>query len=333
MSQSIQARTPSSSGRAAARRRPAEAGELVVALLAKRAADVLLVLGQDVHAERARSARSSASDDEPCRRRTPPAAGRARPRRTSRPPCPTGLAVGGRGDHGDARSGSGRAPGGNWAESKAACALMGANGNPCPARRLDAGGQPATARADDQALRAAMTSARPLPAADAPARGRGCASTVSSSWVGSWWNSARRRAPDSCGDVHRVVDRAVAPGGLRRELLGGVLRVVDEQVDAVAQLEHRVGTRVAAVEGHAGGRRGRPPTRRPSRCGSRWSAPTWGTGAHLHLGAVELEVGVATRRGSGCRRAGPRCVTGKNGGRMNSSKAASSEPSSGCGGP
>ena len=40
------------------------------------------------------------------------------------------------------------------------------------------------------------------------------------------------------GHVHGVLDRAVAPGGLRRELGLGVLRVVDQQVDVAAQLEH-----------------------------------------------------------------------------------------------
>jgi hypothetical protein len=40
------------------------------------------------------------------------------------------------------------------------------------------------------------------------------------------------------GNVHRVLDRAVAPMAFRSVFLVRVLRVVDEHVDAVAQLEH-----------------------------------------------------------------------------------------------
>ena len=55
-----------------------------------------------------------------------------------------------------------------------------------------------------------------------------------------------------------VVDRGVTPGGLARELLVGVLGVVDHQVGSVTQLEHAgstaavVGHLVVAHEGHAG---------------------------------------------------------------------------------
>src|SRR5829696_8988350 len=51
------------------------------------------------------------------------------------------------------------------------------------------------------------------------------------------------------GHLHGEVHAAVAPVGLLLPLLRRVLRVVDEEVDAVAQLEHGVGHPLAAVEG------------------------------------------------------------------------------------
>ena len=88
--------------------------------------------------------------------------------------------------------------------------------------------------------------------------------------------------------VHGVVDRAVAPGGLRRELVDGVLRVVDQQVGAVAEVEHGVGDRVAVgghlVVGQVGDRGAAHLD--PVAVGE----PDVGHRAHLHLGAVELEV-------------------------------------------
>ena len=51
------------------------------------------------------------------------------------------------------------------------------------------------------------------------------------------------------GDEDRVLDGAVTPGALDLVLVGGVLRVVDEQVDAVAQVEHVVGDVVVGVVG------------------------------------------------------------------------------------
>ncbi len=84
---------------------------------------------------------------------------------------------------------------------------------------------------------------RAPPAAALLGRGEGQqSSTVSSSWSGSWWNSASRRAPGLGRDPHGVVDRAVAPRAPSgRELVGRVLGVVDQQVGTVAQLEHAVG--------------------------------------------------------------------------------------------
>ncbi len=49
-------------------------------------------------------------------------------------------------------------------------------------------------------------------------------------------------------DVHRVLDRAVTPVALVRELGLGVLRVVDEEVGAVGELEHFVGHEVVALD-------------------------------------------------------------------------------------
>src|SRR5215216_1381268 len=43
------------------------------------------------------------------------------------------------------------------------------------------------------------------------------------------------------GEPHRVLDGAVPPVALAGELAGGVLRIVDQQVDTVAELEHAVG--------------------------------------------------------------------------------------------
>jgi hypothetical protein len=47
--------------------------------------------------------------------------------------------------------------------------------------------------------------------------------------------------PGLAGHEQRVVGSAVAPVRLAGELLGCVLALVDEEVDALAQLEHRVG--------------------------------------------------------------------------------------------
>ncbi len=55
------------------------------------------------------------------------------------------------------------------------------------------------------------------------------------------------------GDVDRVLDGAVTPRALDLVLVGGVLRVVDEQVDAVAELEHVAGYVVVGVVGHGAG--------------------------------------------------------------------------------
>ena len=116
---------------------------------------------------------------------------------------------------------------------------------------------------------AAMTST-PVPARGVRASAS-MRSTSASSCAGSWWNSASRLAPGLRGDLHGVVDGAVAPVALLRELVGRVLRVVDQQVDAVAQLEHGVGdvatlpsTRLLVVADV--GDRGAVP----ARCGSRW---------------------------------------------------------------
>src|SRR5581483_9353075 len=54
-----------------------------------------------------------------------------------------------------------------------------------------------------------------------------------SSRFGSWWNSTSVRL-HAAGerDVHRVLERAVAPAGLRGHVPTGVLRVVHEDVRA-----------------------------------------------------------------------------------------------------
>ncbi len=55
------------------------------------------------------------------------------------------------------------------------------------------------------------------------------------------------------GDEDRVLDGAVTPRALDHVLVGGVLRVVDQEVDAVAELEHVVGDVVVGVFGHGAG--------------------------------------------------------------------------------
>ena len=90
---------------------------------------------------------------------------------------------------------------------------------------------------------------------------------------------------------HRVVDRAVAPVVLLGELVGGVLGVVDDEVGAVAQLEHRVADLVAAVVGHlVVGQVGddRPAHLDPVAV----VGAHVGHGPHPHLGAVDLDVAV-----------------------------------------
>ena len=51
----------------------------------------------------------------------------------------------------------------------------------------------------------------------------------------------------SHGEAHGVVDRAVTPVELPGELVSGVLRIVDQQVDTIGQLHGRLGDRKAAV--------------------------------------------------------------------------------------
>ena len=72
-------------------------------------------------------------------------------------------------------------------------------------------------------------------------------STMSSSWYGSWWNSASRLTPGGDRHGHGVLHRAVAPRALLLELARRVLGVVDQQVDAAAQLEDRLGDRRRVV--------------------------------------------------------------------------------------
>ena len=55
--------------------------------------------------------------------------------------------------------------------------------------------------------------------------------------------------PRPAREPHRVVDRAVAPVELHGELVLGVLRIVNEQIDAVGKLERTVARREAAVVG------------------------------------------------------------------------------------
>jgi len=54
----------------------------------------------------------------------------------------------------------------------------------------------------------------------------------------------QRLGPSLPGDQEGVVDGAMAPVGFGSELCRRVLSVMDQQVGAVAQLEHRIGHRV-----------------------------------------------------------------------------------------
>ena len=129
--------------------------------------------------------------------------------------------------------------------------------------------------------------------------GGGVAGAATSSWsiwsslcAGSWWKSARRWAPGFLRHVHRVVDGAVTPVPLVLELGRRVLRVVDQQVDAVAEVEHVLGHEVVGVgrrrspalpagaERSPGrGRRGTRSRRPASRAGSRASGRRGGSSA------------------------------------------------------
>ena len=73
------------------------------------------------------------------------------------------------------------------------------------------------------------------------------ASTSSSVRVGSWWKSSTARAPASSRQAHGVVGRRVAEARARRQLLGGVLGVVDQQVDVRGQRQRGVVVRPPAV--------------------------------------------------------------------------------------
>ena len=120
------------------------------------------------------------------------------------------------------------------------------------------------------------------------------------------------------GDVHRVVDGRVAPVPLRLVLLGRVLRVVDQQVDAVAELEDVVRHVVVGIVGAAARARGRGrrrPTGRPTRRGSRASARR---GARTATAPWRGRSGNRRRRcrGSARRALSPSGRIGKNGGHM-----------------
>ncbi|CAA9230555.1 MAG: hypothetical protein AVDCRST_MAG20-1113 [uncultured Acidimicrobiales bacterium] len=97
--------------------------------------------------------------------------------------------------------------------------------------------------------------------------------------------------PADLGDVHRVVDAAVAPVRLLLELLRGVLGVVDEEVDPVAELEHRVGdvegaTQRSLVVGEVGDGDAVPAD--PVAVGG----TAVGDAADLHLGVADRHVPV-----------------------------------------
>jgi len=71
------------------------------------------------------------------------------------------------------------------------------------------------------------------------------ASSAASSRDGSWWNGTRCLAPTTPREVERVVHRAVSPPDVARVFLTRVLRVVQEEIDRLRQLEAR---RPVAVE-------------------------------------------------------------------------------------
>ena len=116
--------------------------------------------------------------------------------------------------------------------------------------------------------------------------------------------------------------RCSGPSGLRRELGLGVLGVVDQQVGAVAQLEHDVGSTWRAVDGLLVVADVGDGRRRRARSGSRSVVPMWGTWAAVTVApSRSIERPAFEGRGSGCSPGRSAGRTGKNGGRMNSSKA------------
>ena len=73
------------------------------------------------------------------------------------------------------------------------------------------------------------------------------ASTSSSVRVGSWWKSSTDRAPATLAQAHGVVGGRVAEVRARGQLVGGVLRVVDQEVDVRGQGQARVVVRPQTV--------------------------------------------------------------------------------------
>jgi len=131
------------------------------------------------------------------------------------------------------------------------------------------------------------------------------------------------------GDVDGVLDRAVTPRALDHVLLGGVLRVVDEQVDAVAELQHVARHIVVGVFGDGarpvvGEVRDRHPLHLDPEAqrGVGVAHP-----ARAHLGAVEGEVVVGDRLE---RDVAPQLLGGdrKNGGLITWRNTVESGPSS-----
>ena len=77
------------------------------------------------------------------------------------------------------------------------------------------------------------------------------ASTSSSVRFGSWWKSRTDAGPGELAEPHGVVHGRVAEVGHGRQLGGGVLGVVDQEVDAVGQRQRGVVVRPPAVRARA----------------------------------------------------------------------------------
>ncbi len=132
------------------------------------------------------------------------------------------------------------------------------------------------------------------------------------------------------GHVDRVLDRAVTPRALDLVLLGGVLRVVDEEVDAVAELEHVARARSRRRLRRrcpARGRRGTRPTRPSISTRKPSVGSVWRTQRERTLAPLRAKSSLATDSNATSPRSSSG-VIGKNGGLITWRNTVASGPSS-----
>src|SRR4051812_25250630 len=137
--------------------------------------------------------------------------------------------------------------------------------------------------------------------------------------------------PGLGGQPDGVVDGAVTPRRLRLEFRLGVLRVVDQQVDAGHQVERALRSREAAVERLLMVRQVCDRAALPGHSKTQRRAEVWyQTGHHLELADRELGVGGVVKR---TVPGNSSTLTGNNGGRIVHDTTSSSDRPSSCAGP